>query len=333
MKKSLICFLLVGRMFAASNSGYHVAKEIPIGGEGGWDYLTVDSPARRLYVSHATKVVVVDLDSDKVVGEIPDTPGVHGIAVAPDLGKGFTSNGRANTVSVFDLKTLKVTSQVKTGQNPDAIQYEPLSHRIFTFNGKSNDSTVFNAQTGKVEGTIPLGGKPEFSVTDGKGKIFVNMENTSEIATIDATSMKVLKRFSLKPCDSPSGLAIDPKSTMLFSVCDGKVMAISSGVEGKLLTTTPIGEGPDGAAFDPGTGAAFSANGEGTLTIVAGKASSWKVAETVKTAKGARTVALDPKTHKLYLPAAEPDTSGAPQAPRARPRWKAGSFKLLVVSQ
>ena len=332
MTKTLFCFLLVGRLFAAS-SGYHVAKEIPIGGEGGWDYLTVDSPARRLYVSHATKVVVVDLDSDKIVGEIPDTQGVHGIAIAADLGKGFTSNGKANNVSVFDLKTLKVTSQVKTGQNPDAIQYEPLSHRIFTFNGKSNDSTVFDARTGKVEGTIALGGKPEFSVTDGKGKIFVNMEDTSEIATIDAASMKVFKRFPLKPCDSPSGLAIDPKSTTLFSVCDGKIMAISSGLQGKLLTTAPIGEGPDGVAFDPATQMAFSSNGEGTLTIVSGKGASWKALETVTTTKGARTIAIDTKTHKLYLPAAEADTSGAPQAPNARPRWKAGSFKLLVVSQ
>lgn len=333
MMKSLFCFLLLGRMFAASATGYHVTKEIPIGGEGGWDYLTVDSAARKLYVSHATKVVVVDLDSEKIVGEIPNTPGVHGIAVAPDLGKGFTSNGRGNAVSVFDLKTLKVTGQVQTGQNPDAIQYEPLSHRIFTFNGKSNDATAFDARTGKVEATIPLGGKPEFSVTDGRGKIFVNIEDKNEIVTIDAASMKVLKHFSLKPCDSPSGLAIDSKSSTLFSVCDGKVMAISSGGEGKMLTTAAIGEGPDGVAFDPATQAAFSANGDdGTLTVVTGKAGQWKPAETVKTTKGARTIALDPKTHKLYLPAADVDASAAPAA-NGRPHWKSGSFKVLVVSQ
>ena len=332
MLKSLLYFVLVARMFAASTTGYHVTKEIPIGGEGGWDYLTVDSPARRLYVSHATKVVVVDLDSDKVVGEIPNTPGVHGIAIAPDLGKGFTSNGRSNNVSVFDLKTLKVSGQIATGQNPDAIQYEPLSHRVFTFNGKSNDSTVLDAQAGKVLGTIPLGGKPEFSVTDGKGKIFVNMEDRNQIVVIDAASMKVLKAFSLKPCDSPSGLAIDPKPTTLFSVCDGKVMAISSGADAKLLTTVPIGDGPDGVAFDPETGTAFSSNGEGNVTIVTHQSGTWKAVETVKTTKGARTIALDPKTHNLYLPAAEADSS-APQAPNARPRWKAGSFKLLVLSK
>ncbi len=332
MVKSLLYFLLVGRLLAASTTGYHVTQQIPIGGEGGWDYLTVDSAARRLYVSHATKVVVVDLDSNKVVGEIPNTPGVHGIAVAPDLGKGFVSNGRGNSVTIFDLKTLQATGQVPTGQNPDAIQYEPVSHRVFTFNGKSNDSTVINANTGKVEGSIAMGGKPEFSVTDGKGKIFVNIEDKNELVTIDAASMKVLKHTSLKPCDSPSGLAIDPKSTTLFSVCDGKVMAISSGVEGKLLTTATIGEGPDGVAFDPATGEAFSANGEGTVTIVNHQGGSWKAAETITTTKGARTIALDPKTHKLYLPAADLDTS-APQAAGARPRYKSGSFKVLVLSK
>lgn len=333
MLKSFICLLLVGPLIAATNSGYHVIKEIPIGGEGGWDYLTVDSAAHRLYVSHATKVVVVDLEKDAVVGEIPNTPGVHGIALAPDLGKGFTSNGKANTVSIFDLKSLEVAGQIQTGQNPDSILYEPLSHRLFTFNGKSKDATVIDARTGTVSGTIPLGGKPEFSVTDGTGKVFVNIEDTGEIAAIDAASMKVTKRFSLKPCDSPSGLSIDPKSVTLFSVCDGKLMAVSNGKTGQLVSTLAIGEGPDGSAFDPSTQTAFSSNGDGTLTVISKEAGQWTSLTPVQTARGARTIALDPKTHKLYLPAAEIDTTGGALPPGARPRYKPGSFKILIVAQ
>ncbi len=333
MIKSLFYFLFAWRMIAAPAGGYHVTKEIHIGGEGGWDYLTVDSAARRLYVSHATKVVVIDLDSDKVVGEIPNTQGVHGIAIAPDLKKGFVSDGRSNSVTVFDLATLKQTGTVQTGKNPDAILYEPTSHRTFTFNGGSKDSTVINAKTGQVEGTLPLGGKPEFSAADGKGKIFVNIEDTNELVRLDAASMKEEARFSLKPCDSPSGLAIDERSSTLFSVCDGKVMAISSGKEGKLITTAPIGEGPDGVAYDPGTNSAFSSNGrDGTVTVVKGSGSKWNVVENAATMKGARTIAVDTKTHKLYLPVADVDTA-AGLGPNGRPKYKADTFKVLVVSK
>ncbi len=208
MRRLFQFLILAAAVAAAAPGGYHVIKEIKIGGEGGWDYVTVDSAARRLYQSHATKVVVVDVDAGKVVGEIPDTPGVHGVAVAAELNRGFTSNGRGNNVTIFDLKTLKSLGQVKTGENPDAILYEPVSGRVFTFNGRSKDSTAFDAKTGNVESTITLGGKPEFSAADGKGKIYVNIEDTSEIVEIDARKLSVTKRYSLKPADSPSGVAI-----------------------------------------------------------------------------------------------------------------------------
>ncbi len=328
------CVAVVAAAVAAPN-GYQVVKEIKLGGEGGWDYLTMDSAARRLYVSHATKVVVVDTDSGKAVGEIPDTAGVHGIATAPDLNRGFTSNGRANTVSIFDLKTLQVTGQVKTGQNPDAIQYEAVSGRVFTFNGRSKDATAFDAKTGNVEGTIPLGGKPEFSAADGKGRIYVNIEDTNEIAEIDAKALKVTKRYSLAPCDEPSGLAMDVQKRRIFSVCGNKMMVVSDPDTGKVVATPPIGQGADGAGFDPGRGLAFSSNGEGTLTVVQEVDGKWTVVENAKTQKGARTMAVDLKTHQLYLPTAEMGATPAAtaQAPRPRPALVPDTFKVLVVGR
>jgi DNA-binding beta-propeller fold protein YncE len=226
----------------AAPTGYHVVGDVKIGGDGGWDYLTVDSAARRLYVSHATHVVVVDIDAGKIVGDIPDTQGVHGIAVAPELNRGFTSNGRANNVTIFDLKTLKAIGQVATGENPDSIRYDAVSGRVFTFNGRSNNSTAIEAKTGKVAGTIALGGKPEFSVADGKGMVFVNIEDTSEIVAIDAAKLSVARRYSLKPCDGPSGLAIDAKNRRLFSVCSNRLMAVSDPDSGKVLATPAIGQ-------------------------------------------------------------------------------------------
>src|SRR5215467_1111770 len=199
--------VLSSAVLLAASTGYHVVGEIMIGGEGSWDYLTADSAARRLYVSHATHVVVVDLDAGKVVGDIPDTPGVHGIAIAPELNRGFISNGRSNNVTIFDLKTLKAIGQVPTGENPDSIRYDPASGRVFTFNGRSNNSTAIDAKTGTVAGTIALGGKPEFSVADGKGSVFANLENTNEIVVIDSAKLAVTKKYSLSPCDGPSGLA------------------------------------------------------------------------------------------------------------------------------
>ena len=295
----------------------------------------MDSAARRLYVSHATKVIVVDVDAGKIVGEIPDTPGVHGIALAPEVGRGFISNGRGNNVTIFDLKTLKTIGHVKTGENPDAIQYEPLSGRVFTFNGRSKDSTAFNAKTGAVEGTIPLGGKPEFSAEDGKGKIYVNIEDTSEIVEIDARKLSVTKRYSLAPCEEPSGLAMDTKNRRIFSVCGNKLMAVSDPDAGKVLATPAIGQGADGAGFDPGRGLAFSSNGDGTMTVVQEKSGKWEAVENATTQRGARTIAVDLNTHNLYLPTAQygPAPAATAQTPRPRPAILPDTFEIAVVGR
>src|SRR5581483_485536 len=233
-------------LLRAAATGYHITGEIQVGGEGGWDYLTVDSGARRLYVSHATHVVVVDVDSNKVVGDIPNTPGVHGIAIADDLGKGFVSNGRGNNVTIFDLKTLKTTGTAPTGENPDSIRYDAVSKRVFAFNGRSKSATAIDAKSGSVAATIPLPGKPEFSVADGKGHVYANLEDTNEIVEIDAAKGAVTKKYSLSPCDGPSGLAIDMKNRRLFSVCSNRLMAISDPDAGKVVATPAIGAGSDG---------------------------------------------------------------------------------------
>jgi hypothetical protein len=329
MRRLLILGLLPVMLAMAAPTGYHVLGEVKIGGEGGWDYVTVDSAARRLYVSHATHVAVVDVDSGKVVGDIPDTQGVHGIAVAAELNKGFTSNGRSNNVTIFDLKTLKAIGQVATGENPDSIRYDSVSGRVFTFNGRSNNSTAIDAKTGKVAGTIALGGKPEFSVADGKGMVFVNIEDKNEVVAIDAAKLAVAKRYSLSPCDGPSGLAIDTKSRRLFSVCSNRLMAVSDPDSGKVLATPAIGQGSDGAAFDPGTGYAFSSNGDGTLTVVQQAGAKWEVLENIATERGARTIALDDKTHKLYLPTART----APSQGGGRATYLPETFKVLIIGK
>jgi len=329
MRRLLILSLLPAMLAMAAPTGYHVLGDVKIGGEGGWDYLTVDSAAHRLYVSHATHVAVVDVDSGKVVGDIPDTQGVHGIAVAPELNKGFTSNGRANNVTIFDLKTLKAIGQVPTGENPDSIRYDAVSGRVFTFNGRSNNSTAIDAKTGKVAGTIALGGKPEFSVADGKGMVFVNIEDKNEVVAIDAAKLSVAKRYSLSPCDGPSGLAIDTKSRRLFSVCSNRLMAVSDPDSGKVLATPAIGQGSDGVAFDPATGYAFSSNGDGTLTVVQQAGGKWDVLENIATERGARTIALDEKTHKLYLPTART----APSQGGGRATYLPDTFKVLIVGK
>jgi YVTN family beta-propeller protein len=329
MRRLLILGLLPAMLAMAAPTGYHLLGDVKIGGEGGWDYLTVDSAARRLYVSHATHVAVVDVDAGKVVGDIPDTQGVHGIALAPELNRGFTSNGRANSVTIFDLKTLKAIGQVATGENPDSIRYDAVSGRVFTFNGRSNNSTAIDARTGKVAATIALGGKPEFSVADGKGMVFVNIEDTSEVVAIDTAKLSVAKRYSLSPCDGPSGLAIDTKNRRLFSVCGNRLMAVSDPDSGKVLATPAIGQGSDGAAFDPATGYAFSSNGDGTLTIVQQAGGKWEVLENIATERGARTIALDDKTHKLYLPTART----APAQGGGRAAYLPDTFKVLVIGK
>jgi DNA-binding beta-propeller fold protein YncE len=311
-------------------TGWKILKEIKIGGDGGWDYLTMDSAGRRLYVSHATHVVVVDPDAGKVVGDIPDTPGVHGIALAPNLKRGFVSNGRGNNVTIFDMKTLKAISQTSTGQNPDSIRYEPKTGRVFTFNGRSNDSTAIDAKTGMVVGTIPLGGKPEFSVADDKGRVYANIEDKSEIVEIDAAKAAVTKRYSLAPCEGPTGLAIDVKKRRLFSVCGNRVMAISDPDAGKVIASPAIGAGADGVVFDPATGYAISSNGDGTLTIVQEMGGKYEVLENVATARGGRTIALDEKTHNVYVPVAD---LLQPQPGQRRGGFAPDSFKVLMIGK
>jgi DNA-binding beta-propeller fold protein YncE len=325
----LIGALVPGSVMFAATTGYHLTGEIKVGGEGGWDYLSVDTVARRLYVSHATHVAVIDIDAAKVVGDIPDTPGVHGIAIAPELNRGFVSNGRSNNITIFDLKTLKTIGQAPTGENPDSIRYDAVSGRVFTFNGRSKNSTAIDARSGAVAATIALPGKPEFSIADGKGKVYVNIEDTSEIVEIDAAKATVTKKYSLSPCVEPSGLAFDAKNRRLFSVCSNRLMAVSDPDAGKVVATPAIGAGSDGVAFDPATGYAFSSNGDGTLTVVQQTAGKWEVAENIATERGARTIALDEKSHRLFLSAAKT----APAAAGARPSYIPDSFKVLIVGK
>ncbi len=316
---------------AAGASGYHVIKSISLPGDTGWDYLVVDSDARRVYVSRGTHVAVLDADTYVVVGDIPDTQGVHGIALAPGLGRGFTSNGRANTATIFDLKTLKTLGTVNTGKNPDGIVYEPTTKRVFTLNGASKDTTALNAADGTVLGTLALGGKPEFPVADGKGNVYVNIEDTSEVVQFDAKTLKELHRWPLKPAEGPSGLSMDLAHRRLFSTCDGKMMPVIDADSGKIVTTIPIGDGPDATAFDPGTQLVFSSNGTGTLTVAhEDSPDKYSVLDSVPTKWSARTMALDLKTHTIFLPAADFD----PPAPgERRGKMKPGSFVLLVVGK
>ena len=332
----LFCCLVLAANSYAADSGYHIIKRLKVGGEGGWDYLTVDNAARRLYISRSTHVMVIDLDTDKVIGDIPNTPGVHGIAIAPELNRGFTSNGKADTSTIFDLKTLKVLGEVKTGGNPDSIIYDPASKEVFTFNGRSKDATVFNAATGKVVKTIPLGGKPEFSATDGKGNIYVNNEDTNEVIQIDSKKARVSKKFSIKPCEEPSGLGLDSEHGRVFSGCHNKILTVLDTNTGKVIATPPIGANVDGNGFDSGTGLAFSSNGDGTLTVVREVSpGKFEVSETVTTQRGSRTMAVDPKTHNIYLPAAQfmPPKAPTAEKPKPRPEMVKDSFEVLVVGK
>src|SRR5436309_30540 len=254
---------------AASPVHYEVKQKFTLGGDGGWDYLTYDPAGKRLFISRGTRVMVVDPGKGSVTAENPNSPGIHGIALAQDLNKGFTSNGRENSVTVFDLKTLKETDRVKIdGENPDAILYDASSKRVFTFNGRSKNATVIDATNNKVVGTVPLDGKPEFGVADGKGMVFVNIEDKGELTSIDARKAAVVNTWPITGCEEPSGLAIDQKSRRLFPVCGNKVMAIVNADNGKVITTMPIGQGVDAAGFDPETKLAFAANGEGNLTVI-----------------------------------------------------------------
>jgi DNA-binding beta-propeller fold protein YncE len=320
----------------AADPGYHVIKTYKLGGEGGWDYLNLDSSSRRLYISRATHVIVIDADSGKPVGDIPDTPGVHGIALAPELGRGFVSNGREGTVTIFDIQTLKLITKVKVGDNPDAILYDPATKRVFTFNGKSHDSTALDAAKGTVLGTIKLEGKPEFAASDGKGEIFVNIEDKSQLDAIDPAKLEVKSRWPLAPCEEPSGLSIDRENRRLFAGCDNKMMAVVDADSGKVLATPAIGDGVDATAFDPGTGLAFASCGEGVLTVVREESpSKFSVAETVKTQDGARTLALDDKTHQVFVVTAKFGPPPAPTADQPHPRHSIlpDTFVVLVLGK
>jgi YVTN family beta-propeller protein len=316
---------------------FKVLNTFPVGGEGSWDYISIDSAARRLYVSHGTHVVVLDADTGKQVGEIKDTAGVHGIAIAADLGKGFTSNGRANTTTVFDLKTLEPIKTVPTGKNPDALAYDPASKCVFFGDGRSGDVTQLDAEKLEVTATIPIGGKPEAVVVDGKGKVYVNVEDKSEIVEIDAAKHAVTRRFSVAPGEEPSGLAIDAEQHHLFSVCHNEMMVVIDIESGKVLATPAIGKSVDGAAFDAEGGYALSSNGDGTLTVVAARGEKpFTVVQNLATAPHARTITFDPKTHRAYLPTAEfeatPQDASSGGRPR-RPAMKPGSFKVVVVGR
>lgn len=320
----------------AAGSGYHVIQTWKVGGEGGWDYLKIDSQARRLYISRATKVLVLDVDSGKPVGEIPDTQGVHGIALAPEFGKGFTSNGRENTVSVFDLSTLKVLSKIKVGTRPDAILYDPATKRVLTFNAGSQDATAVDAAKGEVVGSIPLGGKPEFAASDGKGTVFVNLEDKNQLFVLDPDKLTVKQRWELPGCEEPSGLAMDQKNRRLFVGCGNKQMPVVDADSGKILTTLPIGDGVDATAFDEATGLAFASCGEGVLTVVREESpDKFSVVENVPTQKGARTMALDSKTHNAYTVTAKfgPPPAPTPDQPRPRPSLIPDTFVVLVVGK
>jgi YVTN family beta-propeller protein len=301
----------------APPSGYSIIKKIPIAGQGSWDYLTVDEAARRLYVSHGTQVEVLDIDSLTVVGNLPKTPGVHGIAIAPELGRGFVSNGQASTVTIFDLKTLKPIADVPTGQKPDAIIYDPATSRVFAFNGGSNSATAIDAATGRVAGTVDLGGGPEFAAADGNGFVYNNLEDESLLLKINSRELKVEQRWPTAPCTSPSSMAMDQANRRVFLGCRSKVMAVVNADSGHVIATLPIGDHVDATAFDPETKLIFNSNGEGTITVIhQDSPDKYSVVETVKSAPRAKTMALDPKTHRLFLSAAEN-----------------GQFEVLVVGK
>ena len=329
---AVLALLLFG---AAGEPPYRVLQQYQPGGEGGWDYPTVDADGKRLFVSRSTRVQVLSLADGKLLGEIQDTPGVHGVALAPDLHKGFTSNGRDSSVTVFDLSTLAPLSRIDVqGNRPDAILYEPVTHRVFTFNGGSANATAIDGATGKVVGHVALGGRPEFAVHDGRGHVFVNIEDKSELVRFDPKTLAVVARWSLSPGEEPSGLAFDRAHRRLFSVCENQKMIVMDADDGTVLANLPIGSGVDGAAFDPERQLAFASCGQGVLTVVREESpTKFEVVENDSTQRSARTIALDDATHKLYLPAAKFGEAPAPteKNPRPRPPIVPGSFELLEV--
>ena len=313
---------------------YYFIQAIPIGGEGGWDYLSVDASSRKLYVSHNTKVIVIDIDKDEVVGQITGTPGVHGFAIAPSLHRGFSSNGRENNVSVINLETWKTTMKVETGENPDCIIYEPGRQEVYAFNGRGKSATVIDAATGKVIATIALSGKPEFAAADpAVSRVYCNIEDKNQVVAIDTTKHEVVNSWPIAPGEEASGMAIDAIHQRLFIGCHNKVMEMIDSGNGKVLATVPIATGVDANAFDPVTGLVFASCGDGITTIAREDAADKiTVAQTLSTRRGARTMALDPATHKIYLATADYESQEEqPEGqPRRRPRMIPNTFKVLV---
>ena len=330
------CLVVLVCSTALGNELYQSAGEIPIGGEGGWDILTIDPTANRLYLSHATKAVVVDLGKNSVVGEIADTPGVHAFVAVPALQRGFSSNGKEAKASVVDLRTFKTISKIDTGQSPDAIVYEPNHREVYVFNHAGNSCTVIDAQTATVSTTIQLSGKPEFATVDlTAGRIYCNIEDKSEVAVIDTSKHEVIARWPVAPGEEPSGIALDARHHRLFAGCHNKMMVMLDTETGKVITNVPIGEGVDGCEFDESTQLAFASCGDGTTTI--GKEDApdkLTVIQVLRTQRGARTMALDSRTHRIYLPTAQfvPAPSPSPGASPARPSIVPNTLKLLVYT-
>jgi DNA-binding beta-propeller fold protein YncE len=334
MKKITLLLTLI--LAADLQAAYRVVRHIPIGGTGGWDYLAIDSAARRLYVSHGDRVEVVDIDHQKVVGTIPKTEGVHGIAIAPELHRGFVSNGRSSSMTIFDLDKLTTISEVKTtGDNPDAILYDPATKHVFTFNGRGQNATVFDGD-GKVLATIPLGGKPEFAQSDRAGHVFVNVEDKNEIADIDAKTLTVAHHWPIAPCEDPSGLAIDRAHHRLFAVCGNQKMVVVDSQNGAVVGAVAVGKGVDGAAFDEKNQMAFSSNGaDATITVVHEVSpAKFSVVGNVTTARGARTIAFDEKTGHVFVPTAQfgPPPAPTPDRPRPRPAILPDTFEVIEVA-
>jgi DNA-binding beta-propeller fold protein YncE len=321
---------------STGGSGYQLVKKVKLGGSGGWDYLEVDPATHRIFISRATHVIVVDPDEGKIIGDIPDTQGVHGIALADEFNKGFTTNGRTADSTVFDLTSLKVLGNTKTDKDTDGVIYDPFSKRVFTFNGDANTASAIDAASGKLVGTFPLGGGPEFGASDGKGKIFVNLEDKSSLVKFDAKTLQIEHTWPLAPCESPSGLAIDAANEILIVGCHNKLMTFVDGNSGKVLGTVPIGQGVDANRFDPATGYAFASCGDGTLTIAhEDSPTKFSPVETIQTQRGARTMAVDYATHAVYLVTA--DLGPAPPAtedhPHPRPAILPDTFTLLIYKK
>jgi len=334
--RTFLSLVLLALLQTAHGQSYNLLKSIAIGGEGGWDYLSIDAKARKLYVTHASKIVIVDLAQDKVAGEIADTPGVHGFAIPPELERGFSSNGAEARVSVVDLITLRTISKVETGENPDAILYEPGRAEVYAFNGRGKSATVIDAKTAKVLGTVPLAGKPEFAAADPKsGRVFCNIEDKNALAVINTKTHTVTAMWPLAPGEEPTGMAIDGAHHRLFVGCHNKLMAMLDSNTGKIIATVPIGAGVDACAFDDATQLAFASCGDGTLTIVKEETpDKLTVVQTLATERGARTMALDPVTHRIYVATAEIAPQRGNPSPlsgeRRRSDYVPGTFHLLV---